>query len=89
MTLPAFFFGSLIASLIGSIIHLIFGGNIKRIVSYIFFSWVGFWIGNTVSSHLNIQILLYGPVDFGMAAIGSCLLLAFIYWLSFESDEEE
>ena len=89
MNLPAFFFGSLIACLIGSIFHLIFGGNIKRILIYMFFSWVGFWLGNAVGSHSNIQILLLGPVDIGMAAIGSFLLLAFIYWLRFESNEEK
>jgi len=84
MTLPAFLFGSLVSWLLASVFHLVVSGNIKRIILYILFSWIGFWAGNYLGIYFGINLLKWGLVDYGMAVIGSFILLVFAYWLSSE-----
>ena len=87
ITFPVFIFGSLIAGLVGSLIHLIFGGKPFRLLLSIFFSWIGFWVGNNLGLQYGFKFFKYGPINFGTAVFVS-LILGFIgYWISGENQK--
>jgi len=48
ITFPQLIFGSLVAGLIGSSIHLVLGGKPLRLIFSLIFSWIGFWTGQTI-----------------------------------------
>jgi len=87
MTFPAFVFGSICALLIGSLFHLLLGGNFKHLVLYLIVSWVGFWIGNYAGEQLSFQLFEVGLIDLGVASIGSLVLLGIVYWLGMDTAE--
>lgn len=75
MTLPALLFGALIASLYGAVYHLIRDGRPGRLVLFLVFSWVGFAAGHLLAAWREWFILPVGPINFGLATLGSLLLL--------------
>jgi len=75
MTLPALLFGVLIASLYGAVYHLIRDGRPGRLVLYLVFSWVGFAAGHLLAAWREWVFLSVGPINFGLATLGSLLLL--------------
>ena len=85
LTIPVFAFGSLIACLLGSLIHLVFGGKPLRLVLSILFSWIGFWVGNYIGIRYGLIVLKYGPVNYGTAIIFSFILGLGGYWISGEN----
>ncbi|NMC46485.1 MAG: hypothetical protein GYA52_06585 [Chloroflexi bacterium] len=87
MTLPAFLFGSLISIFIGSLFHLIAGGNFRKFVLFIFFAWFGFWLGYYLSNRIAFNIWQLGLFDMGFCVLGSILTLLFIYWIDKGSQE--
>jgi len=89
MTFPAFLYGSVISILIASLFHLIVDGNIKRYLSYLLFSWLGFWIGHYVSQRIRFTIWRSGILDIGICAITSILLLLLIYWINKGEEDDE
>ncbi|MDR3574739.1 MAG: hypothetical protein P4L50_12810 [Anaerolineaceae bacterium] len=82
MTLPAFIFGILVATLLGSAFHLWRGGGLGRLILYIIFSWIGFWAGHGIGDQIGITFWTIGPLRLGMAIIGSLIALGIGYWLS-------
>lgn len=87
MTLPAFIFGSFFALLIGSLFHLFFGGDFRRLVLYLTVSWLGFWVGDFSGKQLGLTFVRVGVINLGFAIIGSLFLLAVVYWLGMEPVE--
>jgi hypothetical protein len=85
VTIPVFVFGSLIACLLGSLIHLIFGGKPYRLILSIFFSWIGFWVGNNLGLRYGLFFMKYGPVNYGSAIIICIILGLGGYWISGEN----
>jgi len=82
MTIPSLVFGFLVASLYGTLFHLLRGGSLVRLFFYLVLSWVGFTIGHLIGGWLGWILFPIGPLDFGTATIGSALLLIFGHWLS-------
>jgi len=87
ITFPVFIFGSLIAGLVGSLIHLVFGGKPFRLLLSILFSWIGFWVGNNLGFKYELLFLNYGPINFGSAALVSLILGLIGYWISGENQK--
>ena len=87
ITFPVFIFGSLIAGLIGSLIHLIFGGKPFRLLLSMLFSWIGFWVGNNLGFRYDIKFIKYGPIYFGTAVLVSLVLGLTGYWISGENQK--
>jgi uncharacterized membrane protein YjjP (DUF1212 family) len=87
ITYPVFIFGSLIAGLVGSLIHLIFGGKPLRLLLSILFSWIGFWVGNNLGFRYGINFFQYGPIYFGTAVMVSLVLGLIGYWISGENQK--
>jgi hypothetical protein len=82
MTLPAFIFGFLLATLYGALFHLWRGGNAGRLLLYITLSWSGFAIGQIAATRLGWTFLSFGPLNVGMATVLSLVFLLLGYWLS-------
>ena len=82
MTIPAIFFGMLVATFLGAAFHLIKNGGLGRLVLYIFLAWIGFWGGHVAGQALNWTVFSVGPLRFGMALAGCLLVLVLGHWLS-------
>ncbi len=89
MTFPVFIIGSIISILIASLFHLVVDGDLKKYLSYLFFSWLGFWIGYYLSSHVSLTIWKLGILDIGINTICSILVLLLIYWIDKGSEENQ
>jgi len=85
LTFPVFVFGSLIALLLGALVHLIAGGKLLRLIFCMLFSWIGFWSGNYLGTRFNLEFLRYGQVSYGAAILAAAILSIFGYWISGEN----
>lgn len=88
LTLPVILFGSLIALLIGALVHLIAGGKLLRLIFSMLFALIGFWAGNYLADRLSLEILKYGLVSYGSSVVNSLIFSVFGYWISGENKPE-
>mgnify|MGYP001436622950 CR=1 FL=1 len=89
ITIPTFILGSMIAWLIGALVHLIAGGRLLRLIFCMLFAWIGFWAGNYLAIRFNLHILNYGQINYGPALIVCVAASLFGFWLSGENRQEE
>ena len=82
MTLPSLLFALLIALFYGAVFHLIRGGGFWRLLLYLFLSIFGFVLGHLVGVWRGWMLIPIGSIDFGLASIGSFLLLLLGDWLT-------
>jgi len=86
---PSFAFGLMLATLYGALAHLILGGNGRRLLFYLFASWIGFAIGQGAGRVLQIRILAIGPTSIIPATLGSLIALAAAVFLSARGNVDE
>lgn len=82
MTIPAYIFAFLSASLLGALYHLIRGGGLGRLFLYLLFSWVGFALGHFVGIWQEWILYPIGQLDLGVSTLGSLILLVGVDWAS-------
>ncbi len=82
MTFPAIIFGIVLSSVYGTAFHVWKGGGFARLLLYVILSWVGFWIGHIIGGALSWNFAAIGPINAGMATIGSAIFLFVGEWLS-------
>ena len=82
MTLPTFLFALLVALLYGAFYHLIRGGNVWRLLSFLALSVLGFALGHLIGVWRGWYLLPIGSVNLGLSSIGSLLLLILGDWLT-------
>jgi len=82
MTIPAIVFGVLLSTVYGTAFHFWKGGSLSRLFLYVILSWLGFWIGHIVGGALVWNFGAVGPINAGMATIGSAVFLFVGEWLS-------
>jgi hypothetical protein len=82
MTLPAIIFGIVLSTVYGTTFHFWKGGNLGRLFLYIIISWLGFLAGHMIGSVLGWNFASVGPINAGMATIGSLIFLFIGDWLS-------
>jgi len=82
MTLPAFVFGSLLATLYGSLLHFWKGGTLTHLVVDLILAWLGFWGGHALATAEGWQWGMLGTLHLGAATLGSVLLLGIGYLLT-------
>jgi hypothetical protein len=82
MTTPAYLISIILATLYGTVFHLYKGGDASRILLYVVSSWMGFIIGHNVSQIVGASIYSIGPLNAGMASLGSGLALVLAHWLA-------
>jgi hypothetical protein len=82
MTVPAALFGLLCALLIGALFHVVVDGGPGRLLLYLVLSVAGFAVGQWMAASRGWMLFVIGPLDVGVAAMGSVLFLALGHWLS-------
>jgi hypothetical protein len=82
MTLPAAVFGLLCALLIGALFHVVLDGGPGRLLLYLLLSVAGFGAGQWAAASRGWTLFPIGPLDVGVAAIGSIVFLVLGRWLS-------
>lgn len=82
MTIPSIILGIFISSLYGAIFHLWRGGDGGKLILYLIFSLIGFWLGQILGDTLNLNIGNLGPLHILSASLGSLVILGIGYWLS-------
>ena len=82
LTFPVFVFGIIISSLYGAAFHLWKNGGLGKLLLYIMLSWLGFWTGHILSYLFNFNFIDMGPLHFGIATVGSLVVILLGHWLS-------
>ena len=82
MTLPSAVFGLLCALLIGALFHVAVDGGPGRLLLYLVLSVAGFGAGQWTAASRQWVVFPIGPLDLGIAAIGSVVFLLLGHWLS-------
>jgi hypothetical protein len=82
MTFPAILFGIVLSTVYGSAFHFWKDGSLKKLLFFVVLSWLGFWSGHIVGSLLGWSFAATGPINTGMATIGSGIFLFVGEWLS-------
>ena len=75
LTLPSVLFGIVLAILFGAVFHFMRGGSTQRMIMYLLLAQVGFWGGHFLGAYMGMTFAPIGPLNFGMAAIGSLIIL--------------
>ena len=81
MTLPAIFFGVVLSSAYGTAFHFWKGGSVNKLFYYVILAWLGFWIGHFVGGLIGWSFAAIGPLNTGMATLGSLAVLVVGDWL--------
>ncbi|MFN2121417.1 MAG: hypothetical protein ACK2T0_13600 [Anaerolineales bacterium] len=89
MTLPSAVFGLLCALLIGALFHVVMDGGPGKLLLYLILSVVGFAVGQWVAASQGWTVFPIGPLDLGIAATGSLVLLLLGHWLSLVRPPED
>ncbi len=82
MTFPAIIFGIVLSTVYGTAFHFWKGGSLNRLLLYVVLSWLGFWTGHIVGSAIGWSFAAAGPINTGMATLGSAVFLLVGEWLS-------
>jgi hypothetical protein len=82
MTFPALLFGIVLSTAYGTAFHFWKGGGLKRLLLYILLAWAGFWAGHFIGARLGWTFAAIGPINTGVATLGSALVLFIGEWLS-------
>lgn len=88
MTTPAYLIAIILPTLYGALFHLVRGGDARRLMLYLAASWVGFIIGHNLSPMVQAHIYSIGPLNAGMATLGSVLALLLAHWLAARAPTE-
>jgi hypothetical protein len=75
MTIPTIIFAFLIASLYGTLYHLVRGGGPGRLFQYLVLGWVGFALGHLVGIWQGWLLFPLGQLNLGTSTLGSLILL--------------
>ncbi len=79
---PWLFVGFITATLIGALLHLLFGGGAGRFLFFLVLAWVGFGAGQVFGSVSGWQLANLGQIYTIPAVLGALLFSLAGYWLS-------
>ncbi len=82
MTIPAILFGIVLSSAYGTAFHFWKGGSLSKLILFLVFAWAGFWAGHILGEQLGWHFAAIGPLNGGMATLGSAAALFGGEWLS-------
>ena len=81
---PVFVFAFVVATLMGSIFHFIFGGNARRLAIFLLAAWIGFALGHAAGNSFEISLFPIGELRIIPASAGALFTLFAV--LIFTSD---
>jgi hypothetical protein len=81
MTFPAILFGIVLSTAYGAAFHFWKGGSLKKLFLYVILAWLGFWIGHIVGGEIGWSFAAVGPINAGLATVGSAIFLFVGEWL--------
>jgi len=79
---PTLTFGFVVATLYGSLFHLIFGGGAQRLINFIGAGWFGFAMGHFAGAWFDVSIFNIGALHFFSATLGALLALGITHALT-------
>lgn len=82
MPTPTLVFAALLATLVGAVFHFIIGGSVRRLLFYIWASWVGFGVGHLVGVLIGINALNVGTLRLFSALVGALAALVAVSFLA-------
>jgi hypothetical protein len=81
MTFPAILFGIVLSTAYGAAFHFWKGGSLNKLLLYVILAWLGFWIGHIVGGLIGWSFAAVGPINAGLATVGSAIFLLVGEWL--------
>ena len=81
MPIQTVVFGFLLASVYGALFHFWKGGKPWRLLAYLIFAWVGFWLGQLIGNAIGLVFIKVGSLNVGFASSMSLLVLFVGNWL--------
>lgn len=81
MTFPAILFGIILSTAYGTAFHFWKGGSLNKLLLYVILAWLGFWIGHIVGGLIRWSFAAVGPINAGLATVGSAIFLFVGEWL--------
>jgi hypothetical protein len=81
MTFPAILFGIFLSTAYGAAFHFWKGGSLNKLLLYVILAWLGFWIGHIVGGLIGWNFAAVGPINAGLATVGSAIFLLVGEWL--------
>ena len=82
MTLPAILFGVVLSTAYGTAFHFWKGGSLNKLFIFVLLAWLGFWVGHFAGGSIGWSFASVGPINTGMATLGSLVFLLVGDWLS-------
>ncbi len=79
---PVFIFAFVIATMIGLGFHVVMGGDARRMVLFVFTSWLGFLLGQYIGNYVDISLFKIGIVHLLPASVTALALLIFAHVLT-------
>jgi hypothetical protein len=81
MTFPAILFGIVLSTAYGTAFHFWKGGSLNKLLLYVILAWLGFWTGHIVGGLIGWSFAAVGPINAGLATVGSAIFLFVGEWL--------
>lgn len=82
MTTPTLMLGFVLATLLGALAHLIFGGDARRLAAFLIAGWVGFVIGQIAATLFHWNFLNIGTLHVLPAVLSSIGLISTVLLFS-------
>lgn len=82
MPTPTLVFAAILSTLLGAAFHFIIGGSLRRLLFYIWASWVGFGVGHLVGMISGINALNVGTLHLLSALLGTIAALVAVWVLT-------
>lgn len=79
---PTLIFGFILATLMGALFHLVFGGDTRRLALFLLAGWAGFGLGHVIGVLFGIDLLSIGTLRVVAAAAGALITLFLVLLLT-------
>ncbi|GAB4510414.1 MAG: hypothetical protein OHK0046_07190 [Anaerolineae bacterium] len=74
---PTLTFGFILATLLGALFHLVLGGDIRRLATFLLAGWLGFILGHIAGVLLDVELFNVGTLRILPAIFGAMMSLIF------------
>ncbi len=82
MPVPSIVLGIAISILLGALFHLWKDGGLGKLLLYLVFSLIGFYLGHSLAESLEISFLDAGELHAGFGILGAIVALFLGHWIS-------